>query len=89
MAISQDKTKALKAAKQAQGMLTKVISMIEEDVYCPNIIQQTDSVGGFLQRVKRELLAGHLDTCVMKRMSENKEQAIKEMLKIYNLTEKK
>ena len=89
MTISPGKAKALKAAKQAQGMLAKVISMIEEDAYCPNIIQQADSVGGFLQSVKRDLLAGHLDTCVMKRMSENKEQAIKEMLKIYNLTEKK
>lgn len=83
------KTKALKVAKQAQGMLAKVITMIEQDEYCPNIIQQADSVCGFLQSVKRELLAGHLDTCIMKRMRTNKEQAIKEMLKIYNLTEKK
>lgn len=87
--ITPKKIKALKMAKQAQGMLAKVIAMIEEDEYCPNIIQQTDSVCGFMQSVKRELLAGHLDTCVMKRMNENKEQAIKELLKIYNLTEKK
>ena len=89
VAISQNKTKALKVAKQAQGMLAKVIAMIEQDEYCPNIIQQADSVCGFLQSVKRELLSGHLDTCVMKRMNEDKEQAIKELLKIYNLTEKK
>jgi DNA-binding FrmR family transcriptional regulator len=86
MAISQNKTKALKLSKQAQGMLAKVIEMIEQDEYCPNIIQQADSVCGFLQSVKRELLAGHLDSCVMKRMHENKEQTIKEMLKIYNLS---
>ncbi len=86
MAISQNKTKALKLSKQAQGMLAKVITMIEQDEYCPNIIQQADSVCGFLQSVKRELLAGHLDSCVMKRMNENKAQTIKEMLKIYNLS---
>jgi hypothetical protein len=36
--------------------------------------------------VKRELLAGHLDTCVMHNMREDKPGAIRELLKIYNLT---
>ncbi len=87
--LSPHKTKALRIGKQAQGMLAKVISMIEEDAYCPEIIQQAESVCGFLQSLKRELLAGHLDTCLMKHMRENKAEAMKEMLKIYNLAEKK
>ena len=78
--------KNLKLAKQAQGTLAKVIAMMEEDEYCPDIIQQVDSVCGFLKSVKRELLAGHLDSCVMKKMHENKGQTIKELLKIYNLS---
>lgn len=86
--ISPQKTKALKVAKQARGMIERVIAMIEANEYCPNIIQQADSVGGFMASVKRELLAGHLDTCVMNRMKENKEQTIKELLKIYNLTDR-
>ncbi len=60
--------------------------MIEEDKYCPEIIQQTDSVVGLLKTVKKELLAGHLDTCAFERMKENKDSAIKELLKIYNLS---
>lgn len=83
---SMKKQKALKLAKQAKGTLTKVIEMMESNEYCPNIIQQVDSVGGFLKSVKRELLAGHLDSCAMKKMLENKDQAIKELLKIYNLS---
>ncbi len=82
------KAKALKVAKQARGMLDKVIAMIEAGEYCPNIIQQADSVNGFMSSVKRELLAGHLDTCVMNRLKENKEQTIKELMKIYNLAER-
>lgn len=84
--ISAQKTKALRVAKQARGMIDKVIALIEADEYCPNIIQQADSVSGFMSSVKRELLAGHLDTCVMNRMKENKEQTIKELMKIYNLS---
>lgn len=86
--LPPQKAKALKVAKQARGMLDKVIAMIEAGEYCPNIIQQADSVNGFMSSVKRELLAGHLDTCVMNRLKENKEQTIKELMKIYNLAER-
>jgi len=80
------KEKSLKLAKQAQGTLTKVLNMLEQNEYCPNVIQQIDSVNGLLKRAKKELLAGHLDSCVMKKMKENKGEAIQELLKIYNLS---
>lgn len=80
------KDKALKLAKQARGTLETVITMMEEDVYCPEIIQQADSVAGLLKSVKRELLAGHLDTCAIHKLKENKTKAIEELLKIYNLS---
>lgn len=86
MKLSAKKEKALKLAKQAHGTLAKVIAMMEQDEYCPNIIQQANSVCGFMKSVKIELLAGHLDSCIVKKMQENKEQTIKEMLKIYNLS---
>lgn len=84
--LSPGKSKTLKCAKQAQGTLTKVVSMIEEDRYCPEIIQQIDSVLGLLKTAKRELLAGHLDTCVAHQMMQDKPKAINELLKIYNLS---
>lgn len=80
------KLKTLKCAKQAQGTLNKVIEMIEKDRYCPEIIQQADSIIGLLKTAKRELLSGHLDTCVAHQMSENKKKAIDELIKIYNLS---
>lgn len=80
------KQKSLKLAKQARGTLDKVIIMMEEGVYCPEIIQQVDSVNGLLKSVKKEMLAGHLDTCVLNRLKENKAGAIEELLKIYNLS---
>lgn len=81
------KEKSLKLAKQARGTLEKVIEMIEQDIYCPEIIQQADSVSGLLRTLKRELLAGHLDTCALHQLKENKSEAIKEFLKIYNLSD--
>lgn len=84
--LTDKKIKTLKCAKQAQGTLNKVTEMIAEDRYCPEIIQQVDSVIGLLKTAKRELLAGHLDTCVAQQMAENKTKAIDELIKIYNLS---
>ena len=80
------KTKPLKSSKQALGTLNKIITMIEQDIYCPDIIQQVDSILGLLKSTKRELLAGHLDTCVAHQMKTDKKKAIAELLKIYNLS---
>jgi CsoR family transcriptional regulator, copper-sensing transcriptional repressor len=83
--LATKKAQSLKLAKQARGTLETVVAMIEGDAYCPEIIQQVDSVIGLLKSVERELLAGHFDTCVMRRMREDKPGAIRELLKIYNL----
>ncbi len=83
--LPTQKEKSLKLAKQARGTLDTVIAMIEANAYCPEIIQQTGSVVGLLQSVERELLAGHLDTCVIKRLREDKAAAISELMKIYRL----
>lgn len=79
-------TKALKLSKQALGTLSKVITMIEDNEYCPETIQQIDSVIGLLKSSKKELLAGHLDHCLVKKLATDKEKTIKELLKIYNLS---
>lgn len=84
--LSPKKVKVSKLVKQAQGTLNKVAEMIEADRYCPEIMQQVDSVLGLLKTAKRELLAGHLDHCVADQLSQNKQKAINELLKIYNLS---
>lgn len=84
--LPTNKRKSLKSAKQSVGTLNKIIEMIESDRYCPEILQQVDSVIGLLKATKRELLAGHLDTCVAHQMKENKKKAIDELLKIFNLS---
>ncbi|HVU38016.1 MAG TPA: metal-sensitive transcriptional regulator [Opitutales bacterium] len=84
--LPSKKEKSLKLARQARGTLDTVIAMIEDNAYCPEIIQQTGSVVGLLRSVERELLAGHLDTCVEKRLREDKGAAIRELMKIYRLS---
>ena len=84
--LTVNKSKALKLTKQAAGTLAKVLKTIEENRYCPEIIQQVDSVRGLLISAKRELLTGHLDSCLPTKIKENKKETIEELMKIYNLS---
>jgi DNA-binding FrmR family transcriptional regulator len=59
--------------------------MISDDMYCPEIIQQLNSVSGLLEAIKKELLAGHLNHCFEIKLAENKEKTINEVLQIFSL----
>lgn len=81
----ENTSKSKTAVKKAFGTLAKVEQMIEEDKYCPDIIQQVDATIGLLQAARKSLLAGHLDHCLPIKMKEDKSKTITELLKIYNL----
>ncbi len=84
--LTTNKTKAQKHSRQAAGILKKVNTMVDEDAYCPDVIQQVDAVIGLLNRAKRELLAGHLNHCLEHRLKENREKTLQELIKLYQLS---
>jgi DNA-binding FrmR family transcriptional regulator len=78
-------SKAKKVINMAIGSLSKIPIKVEEKQYCPEIIQQIDSVIGLLKSARTELLRGHLDSCLAERLKNDKKGAVKELLKIYNM----
>lgn len=81
----EQNTKAKKVINMALGSLSKIPIKIDEMHYCPDIIQQIDSVIGLLKSARTELLRGHLDSCLAERLKVDKDGAVKELLKIYNM----
>ncbi len=77
--------KSVKLVNMASGSLSKVSTMIIDGRYCPEVIQQIDSVIGLLQSTRRELLKDHLETCLVEQVKNDKDGAVKELLKIYNM----
>lgn len=77
--------KARKVINMAIGSIAKIPQMIDENRYCPEVIQQIDSVIGLLHSTRKELLKGHLESCLVERLKTDKEGSIKELLKIYNM----
>jgi len=76
---------ARKVINMAIGSVAKIPGMVDDARYCPEIIQQIDSVIGLLHSARKELLKGHLESCLTERLKTNKEDSIKELLKIYNM----
>ncbi len=83
--LTGQKSKALTASKKAVGTLAKVVKMVDEDKYCPDIIQQIDAAIGLLKSTKSNLLRGHLDHCLTEQLKQDKNKAIEELLKIYKM----
>lgn len=79
------KHKALLSAKKSQGTVVRILQMIDEDKYCPEIIQQIDAAIGLLQSSKKTLLLGHLDHCLEDKLKEDRAKAINELVKIFDL----
>jgi DNA-binding FrmR family transcriptional regulator len=83
--LIKNKQKSSLSIKKAQGTISKILQMIEDDKYCPDIIQQIDAVIGLLKSSKRTLLKGHLDHCLEDKLNENRKNAIEELIKILDL----
>lgn len=84
------KGKALNKLKKARGMIDKVISMIEEDSYCIDVVQQSLASIGFLKSVNRLILESHLNSCFRAGMSAGKakqDKLIGEVMRIVNKCE--
>lgn len=77
--------KSRKVINMAIGSVAKIPEMIDDGRYCPDVIQQIDSVVGLLHSARKELLKGHLESCLAERLKTDKEGSIKELLKIYNM----
>lgn len=68
----EHKRGALNRLKTVRGHLEAVISMVEEEQYCPDIMKQVSALQGSLERVNRVLLQNHLETCVQHAVAEGR-----------------
>jgi len=88
--MSKDKT--LINFKKAQGLLPKIIKMVEDNEYCIDIMQQNLAAVGLLKSAHQMLMEGHLNTCLKKAMEtkneKRKQEMIKEILRVTKLFNK-
>ena len=72
-----------------EGQVRGLQKMVENDVYCVDIITQTSAVKQGLSNVEDILLENHLSTCVVSQIQSGKTtKAVDEVLKVYQLKRK-
>ena len=87
-----NKASALINFKKANTLLSKVVTMTEDDKYCVDIMQQNLAVIGLLKSANQLLMQGHLNTCfksaVISKNKNKQEKMIAEITQVTKLSNK-
>jgi len=86
------KKKAQDAVRRLEGLTVKLRKMIDEDTYCPEILQLVLAMHGHLRHIQVHILESHLHTCAEKKFrskSESEKDAfIAELIKVIGLSKR-
>jgi DNA-binding FrmR family transcriptional regulator len=82
----EQQKKSINRLNRIEGQIRGLKKMIEEGVYCIDVISQTSSVRSALKGLEDSLLEHHLSTCVVSQIKNGKEKkAVDEIIKVYKL----
>lgn len=62
--IPEYKQELLLRLKTIKGHLAGVMTMVEDERYCPDVMKQVAALQSSLEKVNRILLRNHFETCV-------------------------
>lgn len=86
---SHVKAEALKRLRTARGHLDHVISQVEQEKYCIEILQQSLAVQAALRAVDHIILKGHLEEHVAHAMhGKDQQKSIDEVIDIFDKARK-
>jgi DNA-binding FrmR family transcriptional regulator len=78
------KERILHRLKISRGHLDKVISMVNSDTYCIDVIHQSQAVQKALRQVDQVILENHLHTCLADAIVHGKQvNAISEVMQVF------
>ena len=82
----------LRRLKTIEGHLRGVIRMVEEDVYCIDVIRQIQAIDAALNKVSTQILGNHLNSCVIDAINGNnpkeREKVLKEITEVFEMSAK-
>lgn len=67
--------------KKAASLMNTILSMVESEEYCIDILQQINAAKGLLSSAANTILENHLETCFVEGMSSNDIRKRQEMIK--------
>lgn len=78
----EEKKKLMTRLKKAEGQIRGIEKMVDNDMYCPDILIQVSAVTSALNSFNKELLACHIKGCVADDIRAGKDESIDELVKV-------
>jgi DNA-binding FrmR family transcriptional regulator len=88
----ESKQQLLNRLRSVEGHVRSVERMVDEDVYCIDILHQTRAIQRALERFNHLILQRHLNTCVTTAIRnddpDERERVIGELLQVFDASTK-
>lgn len=85
--MKADKHEVLKRLSYIEGHLRGIRKMIQDDVYCVDILKQTYAVQRAIEKLDSLILRSHLASCVPEGIQgDRKDEIIQELTELYELS---
>ena len=75
-----EQTKLINRLNRLEGQIRGIKNMVEEDVYCDDILIQVAAVKSALDTFSSQLFENHLKTCVVRDIKANHPEIVEEVL---------
>ena len=76
----EEKKNLLVRLRRAEGQIRGIEKMVENDMYCPDILVQVSAVQSALNSFNKVLLACHIKGCVADDIRAGKDEAVDELV---------
>lgn len=80
----KNKKSLISRLNKIEGQVKGVRKMVEEDIYCDDVLNQISSIKAALNGLSKALLERHLNTCVIEKIKNNDSEVIEELLSTLN-----
>ncbi|MGN0437315.1 MAG: metal-sensing transcriptional repressor [Lachnospiraceae bacterium] len=76
----EERKKLINRLNRIEGQIRGIRSMVEDDVYCNDILVQSAAVNAAVNSFNKELLSSHIRGCVVRDIRDGKEEVIDELV---------
>lgn len=78
---SKVKKNMVNRLSRIEGQIRGIKKMINDDIYCDDILNQITSVKAALSGVTKILLEKHIESCVVEKLKNGEEEVMEELMK--------
>ena len=79
---ADEQKKLVTRLKRIEGQVRGIQKMVEDDLYCPDILVQVSAITSALNSFNKELLACHIRGCVSTDIRQGKDESIDELVTV-------